>query len=307
MLRLDTAAARPHERFDYWRAQFTGVDMAALGEAPYEAVATLCQGDDGVLFTDIRCDPTAARYVDELDHMRLSLVTEGGVEISHGRDQRHLITADAGLNLLDCKQPSRADSSTGYSAHLIALPRALVHQVMGGDPIGYEGAIRTLPETAIGLMLKAQMRALAKHGPAMSAEEAHAAMAALSALALGYLQSVSAAAGDAGAEDKRFRTACALIAMTKESPGFNAVALAGMLGCSRASLYRLFDRRGLSVSAYIRDTRLNHGRTLLRERRLDVGEVALRCGYGDASAFGKAFRRRFGMSPREWREEILRN
>jgi AraC-like DNA-binding protein len=43
---------------------------------------------------------------------------------------------------------------------------------------------------------------------------------------------------------------------------------------------------------------------LLRDPALDIGDVSLRCGYADLSAFGKAFRRRFGISPRDWRAMI---
>jgi methylphosphotriester-DNA--protein-cysteine methyltransferase len=34
-----------------------------------------------------------------------------------------------------------------------------------------------------------------------------------------------------------------------------------------------------------------------------LGTLAFECGYSDLSAFGKAFRRRFGMSPSEWRAQ----
>ncbi|WP_209023621.1 helix-turn-helix transcriptional regulator [Sphingopyxis italica] len=78
----------------------------------------------------------------------------------------------------------------------------------------------------------------------------------------------------------------------------------GRRRCSRASLYRLFEQRGLSVGEHIRAVRLNHGRALLRDPRLGIGDIALRCGYDDLSAFGKAFRRRFGMTPRDWRMMI---
>jgi AraC-like DNA-binding protein len=36
---------------------------------------------------------------------------------------------------------------------------------------------------------------------------------------------------------------------------------------------------------------------------MGVGDVALACGYGDLPAFDKAFKRRFGTSPRQWRND----
>src|SRR3546814_4060534 len=89
------------------------------------------------------------------------------------------------------------------------------------------------------------------------------------------------------------------------SSDLTADAIARAIGCSRASLYRLFEQRGLAVAEHVRAVRLNHSRTLLRDPRLGIGDIALRCGYDDLSAFGKAFRRRFGMTPRDWRQSIL--
>lgn len=72
----------------------------------------------------------------------------------------------------------------------------------------------------------------------------------------------------------------------------------------RAGLYRMFERRGLAVADRIRIARLNHACALMRDPTLDIGEVALRCGDADLSAFGKAFGRRFGMTPRDWRTTL---
>jgi AraC-like DNA-binding protein len=39
----------------------------------------------------------------------------------------------------------------------------------------------------------------------------------------------------------------------------------------------------------------------LRQERLSVSELALVLGYSETSAFSRAFRRWFGVSPRQWR------
>src|SRR3546814_16043375 len=93
-----------------------------------------------------------------------------------------------------------------------------------------------------------------------------------------------------------FTSACRFIEARREDSGLTADAIARAIGCSRASLYRLFEQRGLAVAEHVRADRLNHSRTLLRDPRLGIGDLALRCGYDDLSAFGKAFRLRFGMT-----------
>ena len=67
---------------------------------------------------------------------------------------------------------------------------------------------------------------------------------------------------------------------------------------------RLFAREGTCFSDYVRDARLERARAALADptqchRR--VLAIALDCGFDDFSAFSRAFRRRFGMTPSEVR------
>jgi AraC-like DNA-binding protein len=91
-------------------------------------------------------------------------------------------------------------------------------------------------------------------------------------------------------------------------PDLTAERVAQALHCSRSQLYRLFAESGLSVGGYLRDLRLDRAAMLLQTANSDVsvGSIALGCGYTDLSAFGKAFRARFGASPSEWRAQVPR-
>jgi AraC-like DNA-binding protein len=78
--------------------------------------------------------------------------------------------------------------------------------------------------------------------------------------------------------------------------------LCKMFGLSRASLYRLFEPIG-GVTDYIRARRLRAAFDMLaNERKRGVGEIAYACGFADISAFSRAFRHQFGMSPSEVRD-----
>jgi len=58
---------------------------------------------------------------------------------------------------------------------------------------------------------------------------------------------------------------------------------------------------GLTPAAYMSEIRLNRSAELLRDERLSVKEIAAATGFGNASVFGKAFRRQFRMTPLEYR------
>jgi AraC-like DNA-binding protein len=67
---------------------------------------------------------------------------------------------------------------------------------------------------------------------------------------------------------------------------------------SQASLFRIFKKElGCSPVEYIRARRLDEARALLKGGEYQVGDVAILVGYEDIGAFGKAFRRRFKVTP----------
>jgi AraC-like DNA-binding protein len=69
-------------------------------------------------------------------------------------------------------------------------------------------------------------------------------------------------------------------------------------------LHRLFAEQGTSVAATIREERLQHAWEDLRRpdlARLGIGAIGARWGMPDPAAFSRAFRTRFGRSPREHR------
>jgi AraC-like DNA-binding protein len=305
---VTTEVAPVKERFDFWHALFPHIDMRrTTGEDGYRAAALACAGDDGIAFTDLVCAPTASRFYDgRVDHMQLCVIAEGQFGVVHGRDERLWLGPGAGLQLLDCHRTAQTYSEISYRAYHITRPRAAVYRAMGGDPIAGTGALRSLPDTPLALLLKDQLGALARHGPNMNAAEAAAAMKLLSGLALTFLEGFNTSLEDERKRigDAHFASACRLIEAQRGDAGLTADTIAQAIGCSRASLYRLFEQRGLSVAEHIRAVRLNHGRALLRDPRLGIGDIALRCGYDDLSAFGKAFRRRFGMTPRDWRMTV---
>ncbi len=82
---------------------------------------------------------------------------------------------------------------------------------------------------------------------------------------------------------------------------FENCSIASILKVSRisqASLFRLFKKElKCSPLEYIRSRRLDEAKSLLKSGRYQVGDVALLVGYEDMGAFGKAFRRRFKVTP----------
>lgn len=80
--------------------------------------------------------------------------------------------------------------------------------------------------------------------------------------------------------------------------------IANDLGISRRYLQALLTGAGTSFVQELNATRLDRASDLLgdpRARSLSLGEIAWRCGFLDPGYFTRLFRKRFGMTPSQWR------
>jgi len=164
-----------------------------------------------------------------------------------------------------------------------------------------------LPPHGLAPMLMAQMRALADAAPDLDALARAAGLRSVLDLArtLLELEFGSKSADSEICEDGMLIAAQALICRQFASPELAPDAIAHRLGCSRAHLYRVFARHGLTVAGYLREVRLQQSRTRLAAAapRDTVGDVAYRCGFQDPVHFTRLFRERFGVSPGAFRSD----
>ena len=81
-----------------------------------------------------------------------------------------------------------------------------------------------------------------------------------------------------------------------------AADLAARCGCSARHLNKLFRGLfGVSVRAKQSELRLMKARQLLAESDLRVAQVANASGFREQGGFSMAFKKRFGVTPTEWR------
>ena len=84
--------------------------------------------------------------------------------------------------------------------------------------------------------------------------------------------------------------------------------LAGTLEIDRSTAYRAFRcRYGLSIKEYIEENRMDKAQSLRLYSPSSIKEIAWMLGYADVRQFSKAFRKRLGTSPSEWRIEHVAN
>jgi AraC-like DNA-binding protein len=92
-----------------------------------------------------------------------------------------------------------------------------------------------------------------------------------------------------------------------DDPALSVGTLAAEVGMSVSQIHRVFKSEPLTPSQYIWERRLEACSRDLLDPRLagrPMGEIAYGRGFSDAAHFSRAFRERFGCSPREWRQQI---
>lgn len=78
---------------------------------------------------------------------------------------------------------------------------------------------------------------------------------------------------------------------------------AAMAGLSKPQFHAVFKKAtGMTLVEYLTHVRLTHAVRLLRETDLSIAQIASQVGFADQSYFDRRFRRRFGRTPRQFRD-----
>jgi signal transduction histidine kinase/DNA-binding response OmpR family regulator len=87
---------------------------------------------------------------------------------------------------------------------------------------------------------------------------------------------------------------------------FSVEQLAKNLFMSYSQVHRKLSALiGLSPNQYIRHLRLKKSKELLRNTDDTILNISMNCGFSDPSYFGKIFKQEFGMTPQEFRKDMM--
>ncbi len=89
---------------------------------------------------------------------------------------------------------------------------------------------------------------------------------------------------------------------------FGVAELCELVGVSKEHLVRSFKQCfGVTPGVYITEVRLKKAQELLITTDYPLKVVAAMCGYSGEGYFGKAYRKRFGLSPGTERKNSVKN
>jgi AraC-like DNA-binding protein len=126
----------------------------------------------------------------------------------------------------------------------------------------------------------------------------------LVALSLGATKDTEQLTPRRGLRSARVQLVLARMAAGFFDPGFSLRVVANELGLSERYIQDLLQETGTPFTARLLELRLQHARKMLSDARHDllkISEIATACGFNEVPYFNRCFRRRFGMSPSDYR------
>ncbi len=301
---VDTEVVPPEDRFGLWAEQsarvFEPMQVTCAHRHGFRGLAT-GQALGPLTVFRVTADVSAIHRTPALiaasdpQWLQVSLQLRGRCRVE--QDGRSVVVEPGELVTWESSRPYTVDALTPFELLNVYCPEHLLRPHTDGlyaqtaRPVPFGGVVRgLLTEIARGLddgslgagdvavaeSLLALVRGM--HAGTARAEESPAGL--LRSQIHGYI------AGHLGAPDL----------------GPDAVARAHFI--SRSYLDRLFEGEPRTVTETIRDARLERCRRDLADPRLadlTILEIALTWGFTSAAHFSRAFRARYGMSPRDAR------
>ncbi|HEY1426711.1 MAG TPA: AraC family transcriptional regulator [Caulobacteraceae bacterium] len=317
LLTLHTDELQPRERLDFWRdvlsRKLLRVAIDPVSERPFRAEASL-RAQHGVRMGLGSLGPTISHrtrdiVADDNDDVALLVNLEGPFIARQGADELDL---DAGEGVVaDCRAVGAFVRPTPGRLLCIRMPRA----VLGEYSCGVDAALgrRIAPDTDTLRLLVSYVTALNQPPGLMLPPEASYPIVRhvcdLAALTIGAGRDGAHLAENRGLAAARLQ---AIKAQVNANIGARALTVdeaAASQGVTARYVRKLFEAEGLSFTNYVTERRLARAHALLTEplrTPAPISAIAYDVGFGDLSYFNRAFRRRYGATPSEVREEAMR-
>ncbi|MFJ5779073.1 helix-turn-helix domain-containing protein [Streptomyces sp. NPDC093094] len=309
---VSNAAVAREDRFDWFCEAVSTEVMPVMLSTRHTAGfhASMTDLDLGVVrLSAMACSPVVSRRTPahvrrgDPEHLQLALITRGALSISQ-RGSESVITG--GLVLTDTSRPSEGACSGGQiESVVLQIPRSAL--ALRPDRVDRLLAQGLPSDSGSGAVFADFLGTLLRNGPHCRPQELRGMGSTALDLATVYLAQQLGAPGEAPAEARAQETLQRIhrfIDNNLGDPGLTPQVIADRHNMSLRSLYALFGEQQLSVAAQIRQSRLERAHADLARRELraePVQAVAARWGFSSATAFSRAFRHAYGITPTEHR------
>jgi AraC-like DNA-binding protein len=258
-----------------------------------------------LLVADVSVSPCVVRRdlgggIEIADHYNLILQVEGSARMRQCGTEVALQPGDS--TIIDSRYMSEFEAPQGFRQIAFAIPAAPVRQRFGRVPIPIATAVSG--ESGAGRLLADVMISCVRNASGLQGVDLTDAAVDVFAAATGTAR-VPGDAVERGLANRRTEVE-RFIDANIERHDLTPQLLARHFGISVRQLYRVTLEWDCTPGALIWSRRLARARQMLTAGRADsrILDVALSCGFKDGAHFSRAYRRAFGHSPRESRDQV---
>ena len=305
-----TGTLAPHERYEAWQARPlpclarlmrttpTGTDFSARSRSFALETLTL---SDVHLSAQTSSRPEEMIRADGLEPVAISVCLAGryGGETPAGPYRG----GSGSVLVTDFGAPFRHVSTNARSIVLLYERSEIRRHIPRID--GLHGLVLSRKDAD---PLVRHCASLIRQLPSMSETAGAATGAALTQTVLSSLDQTGLVSASEEVHLSRLRAdALWIIGQRYREPDLDVARVAALVRASRATLYRAF-ADGEGISATVTNLRIEQAAIALRDAKDTrlIREIALSVGFDQVSSFNRAFRKKYGCTPGDWREQVRR-
>lgn len=258
------------------------------------------------VLTHIVADPvTGFRTMEDIkkgggDYFCLLFFEEGDCLLRQGPNES--ILSPGQIAIWDSTRPAMFQNNTQLDQFSILIPHSDAKMIIPGieDLCG----LSIDGNRGLGAILHSHLRQVHKTIEIVDPQDRPAVLRATVELVAAAFRPEGANKNSSSFKNAVLRRVQEFILANLGDPELSPSAIASAFRFSPRYLHRLFEESDESVGNWIRIRRLTSAKADLQDRGLNslsITEIAMRRGFSDASHFSHAFRKEFGLSPRECR------
>lgn len=239
------------------------------------------------------------------DHPLVLLPIDDGVALRTSAG--HQIVAVGHLLLL----PRKGDWSVAFQRDMRAVVLSVKSETLHSRRSGVRGIsdVEVIAPAGFGDVFARMMELAARNLETLSDGEWSAIAQGLADMLPTFTRQLAEPDADlssgTGTKAATLHRLCQTIERRLDDADLTPAKVAQAEGISERYLQKLFEGTGSSFTHYLRERRLQRTWSDLSnpaEAHHSISEIAFRAGFNDSAHFSRAFRHRFGLSPREFRQ-----
>jgi AraC-like DNA-binding protein len=313
---LSTQTVSPSQRLAYWADMVckTYVDLDCDPAGGQRSIEGHIRADR-LATLELSCVSASAQRVRRTaqgiaragdDYFLVSIQTQGEGIITQDGRSAHLRPGD--FALYDSTRPYELLFEAGFEQYVLMLPGPALRTTVADTQKLTATAVSG--ERGAGHLMIGMIRTLAQSIDTLAPESANAVADSVTQILIAGLSALPQAHRPAVSQLTHYHReqikAC--VRQHLRNPQFGVADIARQLRASPSTLHRAFSGEPCSLTEWIWAQRLEAARHDLcdpAQAARSVSDIAFACGFNDAAHFSRAFKQRFGRSPKALREATL--